>query len=72
MASIQHNRRRGVLNETTMTIHKHETGAADSRAVCGHTLHVEQERLRVVGVQRATEELDARKCGQCFEDGRGY
>ncbi|MFB6228462.1 MAG: hypothetical protein ABEH88_07850 [Halobacteriales archaeon] len=63
---------RGILNETSMTIHKHEMGAADFQTVCGQTYHVEHGQLRMIPVDQATEEHDADKCGRCFENGRGY
>ena len=62
----------GVLNTTTMTVHKQEIGAAALQTECGHTHHVDPERLRTIRIERATEDLDASKCGRCFEDGGGY
>ena len=62
----------GILNETSMTIHKHETGAADLQTACGQTYHVEHGQLRKLPVVEATEEHSATRCGRCFEDGRGY
>ncbi len=72
MDNIQQEDVRGILNETSMTIHKHEMGAADFQTVCGQTYHVEHGQLRMIRVKQATEEFDADKCGRCFEDGRGY
>jgi hypothetical protein len=72
MDNIQQEDVRGILNETSMTIHKHEMGAADFQTVCGQTYHVEHGQLRMIPVTQATEEFDADKCGRCFEDGRGY
>ncbi len=72
MDSIQQSDARGILNETSMTIHKHEMGAADFQTVCGQTYHVERGQLRVIKVKQAIEEFGAAKCGGCFEDGRGY
>lgn len=72
MASVQREGVKGVLNETTMTVHKHEMGTAYLQTMCGHTHQVAHEQLRIVGIKRATEELGADKCGQCFEDGKGY
>jgi hypothetical protein len=63
---------RGILNETSMTIHEHEMGAEDFQTLCGQTYHLDHEQLRTIQVERATEEFDAKKCGRCFEDGRGY
>ena len=72
MTTTRNEVERGVLNETTMTIHKHELGGTDLQTVCGHTYHVDPDRLRTILIGRATDEFDASKCGQCFEDGRGY
>ncbi|WP_338740154.1 hypothetical protein [Haloplanus salilacus] len=63
---------RGILNETSMTIHKHAMGAEKFQTLCGQTYHLDRGQLRTMQVERATEELDAEKCGRCFEDGRGY
>ena len=68
----QDKERRGILNETTMTLHKQETGMADFQAPCGHTAHVPQDRLRIVEITHVIDEHDASRCGRCFEDGRGY
>lgn len=72
MTSIQRSGSEGVLNETTMTVHKHEIGAVDLQTPCGHINHVEHDRLRIVGVERAIEDHDASMCGGCFEAGGGY
>jgi len=72
MEGARHEEVTGILNETSMTIHKHETGATDFRTECGQTSHVDHGQLREVPVDRATDELGARKCGRCFEEGRGY
>lgn len=72
MGTIQREDARGILNETAMTIHKRETGAEGFQTVCGQTCHLERGQLRKIRVEQATGELDADKCGRCFEDGRGY
>lgn len=58
---------RGVLNETSMKIHKHERGAADFQTVCGQIYHVEHGHLRMVQVKQDTEEFNADKCTRCFK-----
>jgi len=72
MKDIQQEDVNGILNETSMTIHKHEVGAADFQTLCGQTYHLEHGQLREIQVRQATEKLNADKCGRCFEDGRGY
>jgi len=62
----------GVLNEVTGTVHRREPGAAEPRATCGVTYHLDVDRLNEMSVERATVYRDARKCGRCFEDGHGY
>jgi len=61
----------GVLNETTMTVHKRKTGAAGLQTLCGQTYHLNHEQLRSIRIKQATKKLDVDKCGNCFEDGRG-
>lgn len=61
---------RGVLNETSKKIHKHERGAADFQTVCGQIYHVEHGQLRMIQVKQGTEAVDADKCERCFENGR--
>lgn len=72
MENIQQEEVRGILNETSMTIHKHELGGADFQTLCGQTYRLGHGQLQKIQVERATEELNAEKCGRCFEDGRGY
>lgn len=72
MEGIQRKEVRGVLNKTSMKIHKQEIGSADFQTVCGQTYHAEHGQLRMVQVKQATEESHAEKCVRCFEDGRGY
>lgn len=62
----------GILNETSMTIHKQEMGAEGFQTLCGQTYHLEQGQLQRIQVVRASEQLGAEKCGRCFEEGRGY
>jgi hypothetical protein len=64
--------RSGILNETTMTLHKRETGTADPQTPCGHTYHVAHERLRIVEIETVTEDREVTRCGQCFDDAGGY
>jgi hypothetical protein len=72
MNSVQQENVRGILNETSMTVHKNDVGAADFHTLCGQTYHVEHGQLRMIQIEQATEEFNADKCGRCFEDGRGY
>ena len=62
----------GILNETTSTVHEMRAEEPDLRAECGVTNHLEGDKLREVSVHRATRELDASKCGRCFDDAGGY
>jgi hypothetical protein len=62
----------GVLNEYTKTVHKHEIGAAKLHTVCGVTHNLSSEQLRVISVEEAVADTNARKCGRCFDDGGGY
>lgn len=62
----------GVLNETTNTVHKRETGATEVATVCGATYHVASENLHSTQVESAVETTTTKKCGRCFEDGGGY
>lgn len=70
MEAVQEIESSGILNETTMTLHRQQGGMTDFQTPCGHTYHVPQERLRIVEIQRV--KADATKCGQCFEEGGGY
>lgn len=63
---------KGVLNETTNTIHKHETGKTKLATECGITYHVAAEQLRVAPIEQATADPGTRKCGRCFDDAGGY
>jgi hypothetical protein len=72
MSNIQQEDARGILNETRMTIHKHEMGAEEFQTLCGLTYHLEHGQLQTVQIGRAINEFDAEKCGRCFDEGRGY
>jgi len=72
MNNIQQEDIRGILNETSMTIHKHEVGTAEFQTACGQTYHLDHGQLQKIEVERATDEFGAEKCGRFFEDGRGY
>ncbi len=72
MSNTRQENMSGILNETSMTIHKQEMGAEDFQTLCGQTYHLEQGQLQRIQVTRASEQLGAEKCGRCFEDGRGY
>lgn len=63
---------RGIVNERTQTVHKHERGAADYETECNLTWHLTRDDLRRAPIDQATEAVSARKCGVCFEDGGGY
>lgn len=62
----------GVLNETTRTVHKHETGESDFQSECGATANLAHEDLRIVPVEIASSSTDVIRCGRCFEDAGGY
>lgn len=62
----------GVLNETTRTVHRTRPGGSDLQTECGATYHLAPDQLRVTSVERATAEVDAGKCGRCFDDAGGY
>jgi hypothetical protein len=61
-----------ILNEQTMTVHKHESGAAGLQAVCGVTQQLDRDQLREVPVERAVTDENATRCGRCFDDGGSY
>lgn len=61
-----------VLNETTRTVHKPRVGGRDLQTECGVAYLVAPDQLRTTSIERATAELDATKCGRCFEDAGGY
>jgi hypothetical protein len=71
MNYIQQEEERGILNETSMTIHKQERGAPDFQTVCGQTYHLEHGQLQMVQVRRATKEFNAETCDRCFGDDPG-
>jgi hypothetical protein len=61
-----------ILNETTMTIHRQESGVGEYQTSCGHLNHVGRETLRIIDDPAVTEKRITTKCGQCFEEGGGY
>jgi len=61
-----------VLNETTKTVHKHETSAATLHTECGVTHNLDPDRLELITDDSPVTDHDAQKCGRCFEDGGGY
>lgn len=72
MEPIQNTERDGILNETTMTLHRRASGIGEFQTPCGHLYNVAQERLRIVDVPDVADDRETSKCGQCFEDGGGY
>jgi hypothetical protein len=62
----------GLLNETTDTLHKRETGRSDLAAVCGATSHVSHDNLRMAAVETAATSPETSKCGRCFDSAGGY
>lgn len=62
----------GVVNTHTKTVHRHERGRTPLATRCGLTNHVNPARLRRTWIERATDEVDASRCGSCFEDAGGY
>ncbi len=72
MGTNRHDAPTGVLNETSMTIHKREAGTKGFTTLCGQSYHLDCGQLQKVQLNQAIKELNADKCGRCFEDGRGY
>ncbi len=72
MDSFQDEKRCGILNETTMTLHKQESGMPNFQTPCGHVSHVAQERLQIVEITNVANDYNTNKCRQCFEDGGEY
>lgn len=72
MSNTQQEDVRGIMNETSKTIHKHEIGVGDYRTLCGQSYHLDREQLQIIQIKQATERFDAEKCGRCFDNGRGY
>jgi len=62
----------GVLNETTNTVHKHETGASEFETECGLIHHVAPDNLCRVSVERAVTSESTDRCGRCFPGAGGY
>jgi len=63
---------RGVLNETTRTVHKHEAGGSDFETECGATHRLSPDNLNVVSVTSASSATGVDRCGRCFDDAGGY
>jgi len=63
---------KGVLNESTEMVHKHESGETGGLAECGATSTVTHDRLEVLPVEEALDREGTAKCGRCFGDGGGY
>ncbi|MFB6210090.1 MAG: hypothetical protein ABEI76_00985 [Halobacteriales archaeon] len=61
-----------ILNESTQTVHKHETGAPELHTECGIMLHANPDHLERMSLERALQEQEADKCGRCFDEGGGY
>ena len=72
MATARNETKRGVLNETTMTVHRRKPGAADIHTVCGHTYHVERGRLRLVDVAQITEATNTTRGGTSVVERRRH
>ena len=62
----------GVLNETTLTVHRRKAGASGPRSQCGLTYHLSPDKLHVVSIETVSSNADVTKCGCCFEDAGGY
>ncbi len=60
-----------LLNETTRTVHKQERGARSPQAVCGVTYHLDPDQLQTRAEESAGD-INASKCGRCFDAGGGY
>jgi len=63
---------KGVLNESTEKVHKHEPHRTQGIAECGATSTVTHDNLRVLPVEEALDREATTKCGRCFGDGGGY
>lgn len=72
MEGLRNEPTKGVLNETTRTVHRHETGKSDLQTACGLTYNVDPDRLRRTSIEQATTDFNASKCGRCFDDAGGY
>lgn len=62
----------GILNETTNTVHKQETGAPGLQTPCGITNNVPEDQLSPTAIDQSDGTTDTTRCGRCFEDGGGY
>lgn len=63
---------KGLLNEVTDTIHKHQRGEIDFQTRCGAISHVSHDNFQVTSVEQTIATGDVSKCGRCFDDGGGY
>lgn len=72
MEPFQEETQSGILNETTMTLHKQESGMAEFQTPCGHVTHIPQERLQIVDIGALATNYNTDRCGKCFEDAGGY
>ncbi len=55
-----------------MTVHRRAPGTPEFETVCRLTCYVNPENLRKTDVDQALTEINASKCGRCFEGGGGY
>ena len=63
---------KGVLNETTQTVHKHLIGRSEYQTECGVTTHLSPDQLQVVSVESSLANSSVTRCGRCFTDAGGY
>lgn len=62
----------GILNETTNTVHKQESGKSALETPCGVTNNLSEDHLRQTAIDQLVTTTNTTKCGRCFEDGGGY
>jgi hypothetical protein len=62
----------GILNETTNTLHKRETGNQGLEAACGATLHLFADNLQTAAIDSTAGRPETSKCGRCFDGVGGY
>jgi hypothetical protein len=63
---------KGVLNETTQTVHKPLIGRSEYQTECGASNHLSLDQLRIVSVESSLANSNVTKCGRCFADAGGY
>lgn len=63
---------KGVLNESTNTVHKQEIGVSALETPCGITYNVPEDQLRQTAIDDLVTTTTITKCGRCFDDGGGY